>query len=183
MASRSEPRERLLATAAEVFYADGVHAVGVDRLVAAAGVTKATFYRHFPTKEELVVAYLELRDQRIREQFAGATAEFAKPQEMLAELVAGLGAEMCGAGFRGCPFINAAAEYPDAESPVRQVVTRHRTWFRATLTELLAAAGHPDPDAGAATLVLLRDGAMVGGYLDGDQAAAALAAAVATVAA
>ncbi|MEV8098433.1 TetR/AcrR family transcriptional regulator [Kitasatospora sp. NPDC085879] len=164
---RSEARERLLDTAAELFYAEGVRAVGVDRLIAEAGVTKATFYRHFPGKDELVLAYLDRHDQAVRQRLAAAAEAAPDPRSTLAVLVAALADEVCGPGFRGCPFVNAAAEYPDADHPVRRLVAAHRHWFRDALADLLAACGHPDPTAGATALLLLRDGAMVGGYLDG----------------
>jgi hypothetical protein len=88
---------------------------------------------------------------------------------MLALLIEGLADDIARNHTRGCPFINASAEYPDADSPVRQTVARHRAWFRATIEQLLGAAGTPDPQAAAAELVLLRDAAMVGGYLDGPE--------------
>ncbi|WP_030269426.1 TetR/AcrR family transcriptional regulator [Streptomyces sp. NRRL B-24484] len=166
---RSEARERLLDTAAGLFYAEGVQAVGVDRLIAEAGITKATFYRHFPGKDELVLAYLDRRDRDVRERIAAAATASPDPRATLAVLVAALADEVCGPGFRGCPFINAAAEYPDADHPVRRLVTAHRSWFRGALADLLAACGHPDPAGGAVALLLLRDGAMVAGYLDGPE--------------
>ncbi|MCU7825868.1 TetR/AcrR family transcriptional regulator [Kitasatospora sp. DSM 101779] len=166
---RSEARERLLDTAAGLFYAEGVRAVGVDRLIAEAGITKATFYRHFPGKDELVLAYLDRRDRDVRERLAAAAAASPDPRSTLAVLVAALADEVCGPGFRGCPFINAAAEYPDADHPVRRLVAAHRRWFRDALADLLTACGHLDPAGGAAALLLLRDGAMVAGYLDGTE--------------
>ncbi|MFD0806620.1 TetR family transcriptional regulator C-terminal domain-containing protein [Nocardioides caeni] len=83
---------------------------------------------------------------------------------------------------RGCPFINASAEFPDADGPVRAVVRRHRDWFRETLTALATAAGSPDPGATAAGLVLLRDAMLVGSYLDGGDVAASFRATARTVA-
>lgn len=161
-----QPRQRLLDTAAELFYAEGIQAVGVDRMIATAGVTKATFYRHFRSKDELVLAYLSTRDKEIRARTAQAAAVAKDPDQIVELLVGGLAEEICGPGFRGCPFINAAAEYPDPQHPVRQLIAEHRAWFRTALAELAAACGHPAPDAAAAALVLLRDGAMAGGYLD-----------------
>jgi AcrR family transcriptional regulator len=179
---RPQPRERLLEAASALFYAEGVRSVGVDRLIAEAQVTKATFYRHFPTKDDLVVAYLSGRDEGIRSRLSGAATAVARdPRRTLGLLLDGLADEVCGPGFRGCPFINAAAEYPDAAHPVRQLITRHRDWFRAALLELAAGCGHPDPEAAAAALSLLRDGAMVGGYLDGDSARRSLAQAAGAV--
>ncbi|MGI5404786.1 TetR/AcrR family transcriptional regulator [Streptomyces sp. CA-135486] len=169
-AARSSARDRLVEAAAGTFYAEGIHSVGVDRLIAAAGVTKATFYRHFPSKEDLVVEYLRLRDEAIRSQVEQMATESPHPRDALTAVVEWLADEVCGAGFRGCPFINAAAEYPDPAHPVRLLVTRHRTWFRDAVADLLRANGHPHPVPAAASLLLLRDGAMVGGYLDGGEA-------------
>jgi AcrR family transcriptional regulator len=162
----SEPRERLLRTASDLFYREGITSVGVDRLVGAADVTRATFYRHFPSKEDLVEAYLASEDAYIRGMFAGV-ADIEDPKMRLELLIGGLAADIQSRHTRGCPFINASAEYPDAESPVRKTVASHRAWFRATLEQLVTDAGIPDPRERAGELVLLRDAAMVGGYLDG----------------
>ncbi|GAA4087685.1 TetR/AcrR family transcriptional regulator [Nocardioides kongjuensis] len=167
----SEPRERLLRTATRLFYEEGINGVGVDRVVAEAGVTRATMYRHFPGKEALVVAYLEHEDAIIRSLFAAAAeqaaATGASASDLLALVIDGVADDATRLHTRGCPFINASAEFPDATGPVRTVVRRHRDWFRATLTEVATAAGAPDPAATAASLVLLRDAMLVGGYLDG----------------
>jgi AcrR family transcriptional regulator len=180
--AEAPPRERLLRTAARLFYEAGIQSVGVDRLIAEARITKATFYRHFPTKDDLVRAYLEDRDRQIRTATDTLAAVISDPTAVLTALVAELGNQACAAGFRGCAFINAAAEYPDPDHPVRRAVDDHRRWFRSRLAELLRATGHPRPDTAAATLVLLRDGTMVGGYLDDpSRAATTLRAAVDTV--
>lgn len=163
----SEPRERLLRTASDLFYKEGIHSVGVDRIVAEAGVTRATFYRHFPSKEDLVEAYLGVEDVFIRRLFETAAESGASPRELVDLVIEGLADDIERNHTRGCPFINAAAEYPDARSGVRKAVTSHRAWFRGVLRQVLADAAAADPDAAAAELVLLRDAAMVGGYLDG----------------
>jgi AcrR family transcriptional regulator len=168
MARISESRERLLATASELFYRDGIHSVGVDRIVAEAGVTRATFYRHFPSKEDLVRAYLEREDELLRSAFAGL--EGLEPEQQLAGAIQGIIDDVSRNHTRGCPFINASAEYPDAASGVRQVIARHRAWFRSTLEEALQGAGRSDAAQRAGALVLLRDAALVGGYLDGPEA-------------
>lgn len=169
----SEPRERLLRTAAELFYREGIHGVGVDKVLAEAGVTRATMYRHFPGKEALVVAYLEQEDATIKGLFAAAAAAApdATPRELLALVIDGIADDATRLHTRGCPFINASAEYPDPDSDVRGVVRRHRTWFRDTLTGLTTAAGVPDPETAASGLVLLRDAMLVGSYLDGKDVA------------
>lgn len=166
----SEPRDRLLRTAAGLFYREGITGVGVDRVLAEANVTRATMYRHFPGKEALVVAYLELEDATIRGYFEAAAAAGGTPQDLLAAVVDGVADDAERYHSRGCPFINASAEYADPDSPVRAVVRRHRDWFRATLLQLTGAAGLPDPEQAAAALVLLRDAALVGVYLDGPDA-------------
>ena len=161
----SEPRERLLRTAGQLFYRDGIHSVGVDRIVAAAAVTRATFYRHFPGKEDLVQAYLELEDAALRQAFAGV--EDLDGRSQLEAIIAGIADDVARNHTRGCPFINASAEYSDPQSAVRRTVKEHRDWFRAVLASALTAAGMDDVEQRAGALVLLRDAALVGGYLDG----------------
>ena len=161
----SEARQRLLATASAIFYRDGIHSVGVDRVIAEAGVTRATFYRHFPGKEDLVLAYLNAEDASLRAQFE-STGDVTG-DELLELIIQAIANDVSKNHTRGCPFINASAEYPDALSPVRRTVTSHRTWFREQLRAALEAADRSDAAEAAGALVLLRDAALVGGYLDG----------------
>lgn len=163
----SEPRERLLRVASELFYRDGINSVGVERILSEAEVTRATLYRHFAGKEGLVEAYLDREDATIRGYFDAAEAHATSPQHYLELAVSGIAEDALHHHTRGCPFINASAEYPDPDSPVRQRVDRHRTWFRDALEAALTNAGKSDPAERARTLVLLRDAALVGGYLDG----------------
>jgi len=163
----SEARERLLSTASELFYREGIHSVGVDRVVLTAGVTRATFYRHFPSKEDLVEAYLAREDRSIRDSFAEAFSLDTSPDELLEVLIQNIADDVSFNHTRGCPFINASAEYPDGDSPVRVAVRSHRAWFKSTLAMALEAASRQNAEAGASALVLLRDAALVGGYLDG----------------
>ena len=167
----SAARERLLRTASDLFYADGVRGVGVDRVIAEASVTRATFYRHFAGKEALVVAYLESTDHVVRGLAGEIPEDAGEAARWLTEVTLRIGDEVCRPGFRGCPFINAAAEFPDADSPVRRAVHAHRDWLREAATLALRRAGHPDPVEGGRRWMALRDGAMVGGYLDGADAA------------
>ena len=166
----SEARERLLATASDLFYREGIHAVGVDRVVIESAVTRATFYRHFPSKEDLITAYLDREDASIRAQFAAAKEHESSPDELLEILIQGIADDVTFNPTRGCPFSNASAEYPDASSPVRVAVREHRGWFKDKLRHALEAADRPDAPSAAAALVLLRDAALVGGYLDGPDA-------------
>jgi AcrR family transcriptional regulator len=167
-ASRTSPaRQRLLDAATGLFYREGIHSVGVDRIIEVAGVTRATMYKQFDGKQGLVLAYLAGEDRQLRELFARAAGVSSDPLVLLDLTIAGIEEDIRERHTRGCPFINAAAEYPD-EGPVRQLITDHREWFRSTLRQLADAAGLTDPDDVAASLVLLRDAALVGGYLDGE---------------
>jgi AcrR family transcriptional regulator len=159
-------RERIIDAAAELFYAQGIRAVSADKIIAKAGITKVTFYRHFPGKDDLVVAYLERRAEWERDAVEGARrAAPGEPAEAFRRIAEGIGAESCTPGFRGCPFINTAAEYPDASHPVRQVVDSHRRWFKSVFEGILREIGVPDAGDAADQLVMLRDGVMVYGYL------------------
>jgi AcrR family transcriptional regulator len=161
----SEARSRLLTTASRLFYSEGLHSVGVDRIISEASVTRATFYRHFPSKEDLLVAYLRFADQAIRAQVETARAaapDAAGAVRAVAESIAG---GIRSDGFRGCAFLNAAAEYPDPAHPVHQAVLAHREWFLSTVTDLLARTGETAPEPAARHFVMLRDGAMAAGCL------------------
>lgn len=167
----SEARDRLLRTAGELFYREGINSVGVDRVVAESGVTKATFYRHFPSKEHLVVAYLESADTLFRGWFDHLRSETSDPVVALRSFFEGIATNLCSDDFRGCHFINAAAEDARRDSPTRQVVAAHRTWFRDAVLQSLEDAGLTRPEHLADQLVALRDGAMVEGYLDSPESA------------
>lgn len=168
-AARPSPaRSRLLAAARDLFYREGIHTIGVDRIVEAAGVTRATMYKQFRGKEGLVLAYLQGEDEQLRGMFAAAVDATADPDALFGLVIAGIETDIRDRHTRGCPFINAAAEYPDA-GPVRTLIDAHREWFRGTLAQLAASADLADPDDVAASLVLLRDAALVGGYLDGQE--------------
>jgi len=164
----SPVRERILGAAMALFYAEGIRAVSADRVLAAAGVSKVTFYRHFRTKDDLVVAYLERTSATERAQVAAARAEHGgDPATVLRWYAAGIGDVSCSPGFRGCAFINAAAEYPDPSHPARQAVDTHRAWLIAQVTELLDEMGVAEAAGRAEQLMMLRDGAMVAGALGG----------------
>lgn len=174
--SRPSPaRQRLLETATDLFYNEGIHSVGVDRIIEQAGVTRATMYKQFAGKEGLVLAYLGGEDDGLRQLFAQVAMTSDDPDLLLDLVVSGIEQDIRARHTRGCPFINAAAEYPD-EGPVRDLIADHREWFRSTLEQLASAAGLNEPAEVAASLVLLRDAALVGGYLDGqDRVAPAFA--------
>lgn len=158
-------RGRILDTATRLFYAEGVHAVGIDRIIAEAGVAKATFYHHFPAKDELVRAYLAAEYQRQRDAVEALRASVG-PRAALVRIFDYLGDTGASAAFRGCPFTNAAAEYPDPAHPVRQTIADFRRWTRGLFRDLLAAAGDPEAERTATILMMIRDGIVVGSDLD-----------------
>ncbi|MEU8819912.1 TetR family transcriptional regulator [Actinoplanes sp. NPDC048796] len=161
----SEARQRLLSTASQIFYADGIHAVGVDRIIAEAKVTRATFYRHFPSKDDLVVTYLREVHQMDRGAITAAIAANATAADALLAIADTIAAGIKRPGFRGCAFLNAAAEFPDVDHPVHQQIIAHRQWFLDTLTTLMAQVAEDSSDAAARHFVMLRDGAMAAGCL------------------
>ena len=173
MAAGARPaRDRILETAFGLFYARGVRAVGVDTGVAESGVAKATLYKHFPRKDDLVLAYLDRVDETWRRQLLDAAeAAGADPRDRLVGMFDALVAACRHDGYHGCAFINTAAESsPGSEVHARTVEHKRavRTWVR----ELAAAAGADDPDGLARSLTLLLDGGLAAGVLDGDPAAA-----------
>jgi AcrR family transcriptional regulator len=167
--SESQPeagsaRRRLLDTATRLFYEGGIHAVGIDRIIAEAGVAKATFYNHFPSKDALVVAYLEEIDRLGREAVAALPKQ--PPRKMISAIMGRISEAVVAGGWRGCPFLNAAAEYPDPASPARQAIDARRVWYHDSLRHLLAEDGDPTPSVTASLLVALSDGLLESAYLD-----------------
>ena len=123
-------------------------------MIEVAGVTRATFYRHFPSKDDLVVSYLRAVHEAVRD-IAGE--EPGEPR--LRRVVGSMGETLCAPGFRGCSFINAAAEFADPGSPVHRAVADYRDWLTGVFVADLAATGHGDPAGWAwqtATLLDLR---------------------------
>jgi AcrR family transcriptional regulator len=161
----SEARSRLVSTATRVFYAEGIHAVGIDRIVAEAQVTRATLYRHFAGKEDLVLAYLNEVDRAMRAQADEAVAAGLPAADTIQALGTSIAHGIKSPGFRGCAFLNAAAEYPDPQSPVHKAVLAHRQWFLETVTELLAKIRETGAEPAARHFVMMRDGAMAAGCL------------------
>lgn len=163
---RSAARERILAAANRLFYDEGIQQVGIQRIVEEASVTRVTLYRHFPSKEDLVAAYLELRTQHDKDQVSAIiTANIDDPGRALTELATALTRDDFASMKRGCPFINASAEFALGH-PARQYGTHIRAWVTERLEELLARLGHRTAAATAQQLMMVRTGAVVSGALD-----------------
>jgi AcrR family transcriptional regulator len=166
---RSEARERILETADRLFYNEGIHAVGVQRVVAEASVTRVTLYRHFPSKDDLVSAYLSRREDYDRDQVNGIIeAHPDDPRQALTELATALTRDDFGAVRRGCPFINASAEFTGSH-PALVHAHDHRRWVTDRVEELLRRLDHADPRGAAEQLMMVRTGAVVSGALDGNE--------------
>jgi AcrR family transcriptional regulator len=158
-------RERLLDAADALFYREGVHSVGIDRIIAEAGVAKATLYSAFGSKEALIQAYLQRRHERRRERILQALEAYPTPRERMLGIYAVAGDLAAQSGYRGCAFVNASAE-AEIENAVRAVCDASRAWIRGLFTELARAAGAARPQRLAEQLVLLYDGASTGGRMD-----------------
>ncbi|MFK4547958.1 AcrR family transcriptional regulator [Streptomyces tendae] len=161
----SEARSRLLNTACRLFYAEGIHAVGVDRIATEAQVTRATFYRHFPSKEELVLAYLDEADLAMRRRADEAVAAGLPAADTIRALSESIAGSIKSPGYRGCAFLNAVAEFPDPGHPIHMAVLAHRQWFLDKVTELLADIRETPAEAAAHHFVMMRDGATAAGCL------------------
>jgi AcrR family transcriptional regulator len=165
---------RILETANRLFYSEGIRTVGIDRLISESSVTKATFYKHYGSKDRLILMYIEARHATEVAELDAIVEASTSPEEAIRAVMAAVSADMARPDFRGDAFLNAAAEFSEARHPVRSVVLRHREWLTGFLVELLQDLGHRMPGDAADELILARDGAMAGGYA-GDAIAAAAA--------
>ena len=157
----SAARARIVATADRLFYSEGIRSVGVDRLVAESQVTNATFYRHFRSKDDLIVAYVRGRLQRDRDAFAELRSTTTGGAVAVLDAIANAVVEESrDPSFRGCPYLNVAVEHASDEHPSRAACEDHGKWLRGVLEDLLVEAGHPAPELVAEQLAMLRAGAM-----------------------
>lgn len=155
-----EARRNILATAADLFFREGYRAVGVDAIAEQSGVAKMTLYRHFSSKDDLIVAFLEDAHAGFEAWFDGAIAPAAgDPKRQLLALFDALVALCKSPACHGCAFINASAEFPAADHPGHAAALAHKRAIRERLRGLAQAAGASDPEALAAQLALLMDGA------------------------
>ena len=171
MTKETEPtpvRERLLSTATDLFYKEGIQAVGVQRVIEEADAAKASLYSHFPSKDDLVAAYLERTSARAQQQFEAQLARVgADPKARVLAFFDVMIESSRSPEFRGCPFTMAAAELADSEHPGRKAIQAHRVWLRAVLHREVEATGLPDPDQVTEALMVLLDGAAATHQLDG----------------
>ena len=159
-------RERILATASELFYREGIRAIGVDTVVERSGVSKTSLYRLFESKDALIAAFAAEQDRlfwarwdRIEEQHAD------DPRALLEALLSGIAERIGRPAFRGCPFFNLATEFPDQNHPGRVIARGNKEEMRARLATLVSTLGARDPDRTAFQMTLLINGAYVTGLM------------------
>ncbi|MFF7212802.1 TetR/AcrR family transcriptional regulator [Streptomyces sp. NPDC008238] len=173
-------RERLLTAADELFYAEGVRTVGIDRVIERAGVAKASLYNTFGSKDELVHAYLQSRHAATTARILAFLERCETPRDRLLGVFDAQSESFRGPGHRGCAFIAASAE-AEVGSGTERASRDYRAWVRALFTDLARQAGVPDPETLARRLHLLYDGCAVSARMDADPEAADVARAAAEI--
>ena len=161
------PKDILFQTAARLFYQHGYRAVGVDTIAAESGIGKMTLYRHYPSKDDLIVAYLQDSNKVFWNNFEQITKEAPTPREKLLAFFEALQEYVLSPACYGCPFLNVATEYPEADYPGHQVAIEHKLSVRARFNQLAEEAGARQPEALANALFLLMDGAYMAARMFG----------------
>jgi AcrR family transcriptional regulator len=155
----SVARERILQTAERLFYRDGYRAVGVDTIVAESGVAKMTMYRHFPSKDDLIAAYLDRTNDKLLAWIEALIAPHEDPRVALEAVFEGVAKLASSTECLGCAFVGAAGEFPEPDHPGHRVAAQHKRAVVGRLSQLAAQAGARDPIALAEELLLIMDGA------------------------
>jgi AcrR family transcriptional regulator len=159
-AERGAARDKVAAMAADLFYRKGIRAVGVEEIVKQAGVAKISLYRNFDSKDDLVVAYLQARNADFWCQWDEAFSRYeGNPHAQLRAIMTYLGRRTTQPGYRGCPFINYAAEFPESSHPGHRVVEANKREWRRRLARIAEALEVSRPKQLADGLMLLIEGA------------------------
>ncbi len=160
--------QRLIDAASALFFRDGINATGIAAVAEFAGVSKMTLYAHFASKDDLIVAYLDQRNERWNAAVLQSLAAAQSPSDKLLSLFDLHRQWLFEGGLRGCPFVNSAAEFPDRAHPVRLAVDRHKRSVKKHLLDLVEMAGLADPPTLVRRLFLLLEGAFLTGALEND---------------
>ncbi len=176
-------RERLIRTAHDLFYRDGFHTVGLDRIINEVGVTKTTFYNHFPSKDDLILEVLRWHDRWWRDTFKEMLRRHGgdTPRGQLLAVFDALDETLAADGYNGCFFINVAVQFPLAHDPAHVAAAEHKRAMEGVIRELAAYAGAADPAAFAQELSLVMEGAYVTRQVTGNDATAAIARRIGTM--
>lgn len=164
----SDVQTRLLRATETLIYQGGIHATGMDAIVKASGVARKSVYKHYPTKDALVAAALQARDERWMQWFIAATTQAATPHARLLSIFDALQEWFASDGFHGCAFLNAAGEIGDAEHPIRKVSRLHKERLLSHVLSLVQAADLPEPEDTARQWLVLIDGAIAVALVTGD---------------
>jgi AcrR family transcriptional regulator len=159
-------RERILATASKLFYRDGIRVIGVDTVVERSGVSKTSLYRLFDSKDALIAAFAAEKDRLFWAWWDGVEEQHAgEPRALLEALLSGIAEKIERPAFRGCPFLNLAAEFPDQKHPGRVIARDNKEEMRARLAIIVAKLGVSEPHRTASQIALIIDGAFVTGLM------------------
>lgn len=165
-----------------MFYRDGFRVVGIDTLLAEAGVAKMTLYNHFASKDDLIIAVLEKRDRWFRDSLASSVEAAGRaPLKQLQAVFDWHERWFSGSNYNGCAFLRALSEYPDPDHPIHKTAWSHKEGIKALLTTICEAAEAKNPATLASTLNMLLDGAIVAAHATRSATAAVDAKAVAIV--
>jgi len=165
---RPTKRDELVDKALRAFYAHGFHATGMDRLVQVTGISKTSMYKHFRSKEELILAVLKLRDAQFRDWLFRRMASLGKtPRDQLLAMFDALGEWCIDPGFRGCMFVKAASEFQEPDDPIHTQAAHHKGLLFDHFRDLAAEAGAADPEGVARQLLILKEGAIVCAQVEG----------------
>lgn len=163
---RPTKRDELVEKALAAFYRNGFHATGMDMLVAETGISKTSMYKHFPTKEDLILAVLRLRDEHFRDWLYQRMEELADtPRQQLIAMFDALEEWFKEPGYKGCMFIKASSEYQDRSDPIHKQSADHKRLLEKHIAKLAKNAGLAKPAALARQLLLLKEGAIVTAHL------------------
>jgi AcrR family transcriptional regulator len=166
--TREPVPDRLIETASDLFYREGIQSVGVQRVIEEAGIAKASLYAHFPSKDDLVAAYLEDSDRRWRAFLEEKLSGYEDSRDRLLAVCDAYREYFTAREMRGCAFVNCAAEFPDPDHPARRVIRWHKAGVRERIRDLAAEAGAEDPATLAERLFVVLEGAYVTGALEGE---------------
>lgn len=167
MKSEVTPKDILFQTAARLFYQQGYRAIGVDTIAAESGIGKMTLYRHYPSKDNLIVAYLQDSNKVFWNNFEQITKEAPTSRQKLLAFFEALQDYVLSPACYGCPFLNIATEYPEADYPGHQVAIEHKQSVRARFNQLAEEAGARHPEELANAMFLLMDGAYMAARMFG----------------
>lgn len=162
-------RDQLVQTAVDLFYSNGYHATGIEKILTTAGVSKPTLYRHFDSKNELIVAALQKWDDDSRTWLEEEVDKRAStPRERLLAVFDAYHDWFREEGFQGCMFMNAIVEYPEQDNPIHLAALEHKRFVTAYMRDLLHDGGTADADELADQLMILLEGAIVTAHANGN---------------